>query len=253
MLERFQLGFANRTLGYRLPDRNRKEGAELRGRLQRLGIIRESGHEHFMGSVVFPVISLHGEVTEIYGRKITAGLRVGTPLHTYLPGPHRGVWNEAALITSKEIILCESIIDALTFWCAGFRNVTASYGVNGFTEDHKSAFAKHGVKNVWIAYDRDEAGDAAAERLKEELLKLGIGSHRVLFPRDCDANEYALKGGSLAVLINSAEWLTRSVSFRQACVSQFRSGFLFFQQPPNRYSADLQPPRDLRFADSCEK
>ncbi|MFN9976926.1 MAG: DNA primase, partial [Phycisphaerae bacterium] len=54
MLERFQLGFANRTLGYRLPDRNRKEGAELRGRLQRLGIIRESGHEHFMGSVVFP-------------------------------------------------------------------------------------------------------------------------------------------------------------------------------------------------------
>jgi DNA primase catalytic core len=253
MLERFQLGFANRTLGYRLPDRNRKEGAELRGRLQRLGIIRESGHEHFMGSVVFPVISLHGEVTEIYGRKITAGLRVGTPLHTYLPGPHRGVWNEAALITSKEIILCESIIDALTFWCAGFRNVTASYGVNGFTEDHKSAFAKHGVKNVWIAYDRDEAGDAAAERLKEELLKLGIGSHRVLFPRDCDANEYALKGGSLAVLINSAEWLTRSVSFRQACVSQFRSGFLFFQQPPNRYSADLQPPRDLRFADACEK
>ena len=28
---------------------------------------------------------------------------------------------------------------------------------------------KHGVKQVWIAYDRDEAGDAAAERLKEEL------------------------------------------------------------------------------------
>jgi hypothetical protein len=49
MLERFQLGFANRTLGYRLPDKNRKEGAELRGRLQKLGILRESGHEHFMG------------------------------------------------------------------------------------------------------------------------------------------------------------------------------------------------------------
>ena len=38
-------------------------------------------------------------------------------------------------------------------------------------------------QQVWIAYDRDEAGDAAAERLKEELLQLGIGSHRVLFPQ----------------------------------------------------------------------
>jgi len=36
MLGHFRIGFANRTLGYRLPDRNRKEGAELRGRLQRL-------------------------------------------------------------------------------------------------------------------------------------------------------------------------------------------------------------------------
>jgi DNA primase catalytic core len=210
MIERFQIGFSNRTLGYRLPDRNRKEGAELRGRLQRLGIIRESGHEHFMGSIVFPVLSLDGDVTEIYGRKITAGLRTGTPLHTYLPGPHRGVWNEEALIASKEIILCESIIDALTFWCAGFRNVTASYGVNGFTEDHKAAFAKHGVKNAWIAYDRDEAGDAAAERLKEELAAMGIGSHRVLFPRGLDANEYARTGASLAVLLNGAEWLSKS-------------------------------------------
>ncbi|QOY87936.1 CHC2 zinc finger domain-containing protein [Paludibaculum fermentans] len=206
MMDRFQLGFANRTLGLTLPDRNRKAGADLRGRLQRLGILRESGHEHFMGSVVFPVIDLASNVTEIYGRKITAGLRAGTPLHTYLPGPHCGVWNEEALTASKEIILCESIIDALTFWCAGFRNVTASYGVNGFTDDHRTAFQKHGVQQVWIAYDRDEAGDVAAERLKEELLALGIGSHRVLFPKGLDANEYARTGESLAVLLNRATW-----------------------------------------------
>ncbi len=206
MLDHFQLGFANRTLGLTLPDKNRKAGADLRGRLQRLGILRESGHEHFMGSVVFPVIDLAGNVTEIYGRKITAGLRAGTPLHTYLPGPHRGVWNEEALTASKEIIVCESIIDALTFWCAGFRNVTASYGVNGFTDDHRTAFQKHGVQQVWIAYDRDEAGDVAAERLKEDLLALGIGSHRVLFPKGLDANEYARTGESLAVLLNRAHW-----------------------------------------------
>lgn len=211
MVGHFKLGFANRKLGLTLPDKNRKAGADLRGRLQRLGILRaESGHEHMNGSVVFPIFSLAGEVLGMYGRKITPGLREGTPLHLYLPGPHRGVFNEEALVVSKEIILCESIIDALTFWCAGFRNVTCSYGVNGFTDDHRAAFQKHGTRSVWIAYDRDEAGDAAAERLKEELDKLGITSHRVLFPKGMDANEYARKvtpaEQSLAVLLNKAEW-----------------------------------------------
>ena len=84
------------------------------------------GHEHFNGSVVFPIFSLEGDVLGMYGRKITPRLREGTPLHLYLSGPHRGVWNEKALIASKEIILCEAIIDALTFWCAGYRNAIAS-------------------------------------------------------------------------------------------------------------------------------
>ena len=148
MIGQFRIGFANRTLGYRLPAKNRKGGAEMRGRLQQLGILRESGHEHFTGSVVIPVFDLAGNIMEMYGRKITPGLREGTPLHLYLPGPHQGVWNELALQVSKEIILCESLIDALTFWCAGFRNVTASYGVNGFTDDHRAAFRKYGVQRV---------------------------------------------------------------------------------------------------------
>lgn len=211
MVERFKLGFANRTLGYRLPQKNRQEGAKLRGRLQKLGILRESGHEHFNGAVVIPIVDLDGRVIGMYGRKITPGLRPGTPLHLYLPGPHRGVWNEAALVASKEIILCEALIDALTFWCAGYRNVTASYGVNGFTEDHKVAFRKHGTRKVFIAYDRDEAGEAAAKPLAEELMAMGIDCYRVLFPKNMDANEYALKvqpaPKSLGMLLNKAEWL----------------------------------------------
>jgi DNA primase len=211
MIDHFRLGFSNRTLCYRLPERNRKDGAEIRDRLQRLGIIRESGHEHFTGSIVIPIIDLDGNVTEIYGRKITEGLRQGTPLHTYLPGPHKGVWNEEALAISKEIILCESLIDALTFWCADYRNVTASYGVNGFTEDHRQAFKKHGTKKVLIAYDRDEAGEKAAHELAGELISMGIDCYRVLFPKGMDANEYGCKvkpaAKSLGVLLNKVQWL----------------------------------------------
>ena len=210
-VSRFRLGFANRTLAYRLPQRNRKTGAELRSQMQRLGVLRESGHERLNGSLVIPVFDEQGRVTEMYGRKINENLREGTPRHLYLPGPHRGVWNESALGESKEIILCESLIDALTFWCAGFRNVTTSYGVEGFTEDHRAAFRKHGTERVLIAYDRDEAGDRAAEKLAVELSAMGIEVLRVLFPKNMDANSYALKvqpaAQSLGLVLRKAEWM----------------------------------------------
>jgi DNA primase len=210
-IKAFKLGFANRTLGYRLPASTRVEGAALRGQLQRLGLYRGSGHEHFSGSLVIPVISGNGEATEVYGRKLNDNLRAGTPLHLYLPGPHRGVWNESALAAAKEVILCEALIDALTFWCAGYRNVTASYGVEGFTADHLAAFQSHGIERVLIAYDRDAAGDRAAEKLSQQLNTAGFDAYRIQFPKGMDANEYALKVGppakSLGVAIRAAQWL----------------------------------------------
>lgn len=209
-IQTFRLGYANRTLGYRLPARTRVEGAAIRGQLQRIGLWRESGHEHFNGSLVIPVIAPSGEVMEVYGRKITHGLRPGTPLHLYLPGPHRGVWNAAAL-TTPEVILCEALIDALTFWCAGYRNVTAAYGVEGFTADHLAVLKQCGAERVLIAYDRDEAGDRAAEKLAAKLTAEGLDCYRVLFPKGMDANEYALKvtpaAKSLGVVIRSALWM----------------------------------------------
>ena len=81
----------------------------------------------------------------------------------------------------KRIILCEALIDALTFWCAGYRNVTASYGVEGFTEDHLVAFKRYGTERVLIAYDRDDAGEKAAAALAEKLIAQGIECFRIHF------------------------------------------------------------------------
>jgi len=210
-IEHFQLGYANRTLGYALPHKQLKAGAALRGRLQTLGLLRGSGHEHFTGSIVVPVITPAGEVTEIYGRKINDHLREGTPYHLYLPGPHRGVWNEAVLAESKEIILCEALFDALTFWVAGYRNVTSSYGTHGFTAEHLAAFQRHGTERMLITYDRDEAGDTAATALAAQLTGAGIACYRVQFPLGLDANAYAVKcppaAESLGQLIRHATWL----------------------------------------------
>lgn len=208
VIDRFHLGVADRTLAYRLPEKQIKAGAAVRGQLQRLGLLRTSGHEHFTGSLIVPVTDASGHVVEVYGRKLADKQRDGTPLHLYLPGPHRGVFNLDGWKGSPDVILCEALIDALTFWCAGFTHVTSAYGVNGFTDELLQAFVMYGVKRVLIAYDRDEAGDRAAEDLAPKLAAHGIASARVLFPKGLDANAYALRVGpadkSLGLVLQQA-------------------------------------------------
>ena len=210
----FKLGVADRTLGLRLPEKSRKAGAQIRERLTRIGLYRESGHEHFNGSLVVPILDEQGDVVEVYGRKLLDNLRAGTPKHLYLPSREersRGVFNLVALKASKEIILCEALIDALSFWCAGYRHVTSAYGVEGFTEEHVAAFKRYGTERVLIAYDRDEAGERGAAKVAERLMLEGIECLRIQFPKGMDANEYALKvqpaAKSLGLLIRNALWL----------------------------------------------
>jgi DNA primase len=170
-VDHFRLGYANRTLGLRLPEKNRQAGEAIRGRLQTVGVLRESGHEHLNGCVVFPWFDEAGTVAGLYGRKIVENQARNLPKHLYLPGPRRGVFNAEGVCGQQEVIVCEAIIDALTFWCAGYTNVTAAFGVEGFTEEHAALFRASGVERVIIAFDRDRAGDAGAVKLAERLMR----------------------------------------------------------------------------------
>ena len=208
LIDHFKLGFANRSLGLHLPQKNRKAGAAMRGLLQEVGIYRDSGHEHFNGSLVIPVIN-DQVITEVYGRKILGKkLRKGTPIHLYLPGKHEGVFN-LDHVQGDEVILCESIIDALTFWRWGFKHVTTSYGTSGFTDELLNVLVDRNIKRVLIAYDRDESGNTSAEKVAKKLNQNNIDAYRILFPKGMDANEYALKmtpaQKSLALVIRKAE------------------------------------------------
>ena len=218
-IEVFKLGYANRTLGLRLPEKNRKAGAEIRARLERLGVYRDSGHEHLNGSLVIPLFDAAGQVVNLYGRKVRNDLRAGTPAHLYLPGsPRRGVFNRAAMTPGacEELIVCEALIDALTFWCAGLRNVTSAYGVEGVTDELVEAIQASGIKRALIAFDRDEAGERGAAKLAERLQALGIDCLRVVFPKGMDANEYAVKvlpaAKSLGLLVRKAEWMGKGAA-----------------------------------------
>jgi DNA primase catalytic core len=211
VIDHFKIGYANRTLGFRLPPRTTKAGIQLRDQLHQLGILTERGHERLTGSLTIPVFSDEGEVLELYARKLNPYLR---PAHLYLPARpdgRRGVFNLQAVKSTKEILLAEALIDALTLWTAGFRNVTSAYGVEGFTEEMRAALIEHGVRRVLIAYDADEAGNRAAAKLAPELGAEGIEVFRVHFPKGMDANEYALKvtpaAKAFETAIMGAEWM----------------------------------------------
>jgi 5S rRNA maturation endonuclease (ribonuclease M5) len=119
----------------------------------------------------------------LYGRRIVLSDSEGTgPAHLYLPGPRRGVFNFHAAKRSKSVILAESIVDAVTLYNAGFRDVIPCYGVNGFTPDHLDLITRSQVKEVYICFDRDDAGKDGAEKIAGQLKEKGIEPYIVQLP-----------------------------------------------------------------------
>jgi DNA primase len=66
LIDHFRLGYANRTLAYRLAPKQYKAGAEMRTALQRVGILRDSGHEHFNGSIVVPLFGASADAPRCF-------------------------------------------------------------------------------------------------------------------------------------------------------------------------------------------
>src|SRR3546814_17252347 len=97
--------------------------------------------------------------------------------------PYTTLFRSCIMGSGGEVILTEALIDAMTFWCAGYRNVTAAYGTGGFTDDHLAAFRDAGVERVLIAFDRDEAGERGAAAGAERLMAAGIACLRLPFPK----------------------------------------------------------------------
>jgi DNA primase len=206
-IDHFRIGYGNRTLGLKLPTMDSKAGRDIRSRLQHVGLVRRSGHEHLNGCIAFPITAADGsgQVVDIYGRKTGNHLRKGTPLHMHL-SEGRGVWNVEAFHAGNEVILCAGLWDALTFWNAGYRNVTCTFGPDALTDDHLTAFREFGIRRVLLT----EATIAPA------LLAAGIDCYHILLPLGIDANTYALQSDdpskALGAIIRRAEWIGKGQS-----------------------------------------
>ena len=177
--------------------------------------------EHFRNCIVFPIVDELDAVVGFYGRAIDDNAKVK---HLYLAGKHKGVWNRKASRVYDEMVLTESIIDALSLIEMGIENVQALYGVNGFTAEHLDILRDDRVKTLVLAFDADEAGQAAGAKLRQRLLSEGFAVKLVapFPPSDVlaqsgapikDWNDYLVAGGTGAAIkaqIAGAEAVTPS-------------------------------------------
>jgi DNA primase len=198
LLRAFKVGYADGSLLKLMP-----KAGELRDQLVGLGVVTKDGRELLGGCIVIPIPdAVSGEWTTLYGR----GLR--TPRHCYLTGPLRGVLNFQAAKSASEIILAESVIDALSFIQAGISTAIPIYGTNGFTADHFDVIKREGVTRVILALDGDMAGRKATAALKEKLAAAGVSVRVMPYPDGVkDPNEILMQAGKTA-----AEVFTRCLS-----------------------------------------
>lgn len=206
MVKRFKLGLSDRTLGLRIPHNNRADGRQIRDRLKAVGVYRQNGREHLRGCLTIPIRNVKGDIVQLYGRRIDPNAPKANR-HLYLARPLGGVFNAGAL-KSREVILCESVLDALTFYRHGMEAVTCTYGTENFTDELFGALIAAKVESIRFAYDNDEAGERAFFRDAERVIAHGLEAHRIKFRFGQDANSTALEQGGEALrqAVRNAIW-----------------------------------------------
>jgi DNA primase catalytic core len=180
----FKLGYVDGSL----KDKLNPDGKES---LETIGLLNKKGNETMFGSVVFPLLDANTNKTvSLYARHLEK------KQHLYLSGKRRGIFNPAGAKETDEIIITESVIDALSLWSLGVRNVTCAYGVNGLTDEIVEHLAESRIKKVVLMLDADETGREAVGKFAEKLAEKGIESRACFLPAK-DASEFVANGGTL--------------------------------------------------------
>ncbi|MBD3309555.1 toprim domain-containing protein, partial [candidate division KSB3 bacterium] len=206
LLTRHRAGYCNGKLDEILPG-----NGGVRQELAAVGILLDSLQEgttpkleRFAGCVVFPVLDVDGNLVTLYGRHTGTGKK----RHVFLPGRSTGLWNAPAMKTHSELIVVESVLDALSVEVAGFPNVVAAQGTNGLSAADIADMKQHGVTAVTLLLDGDDAGANAAAKLRPRLEAAGLAVSVKALPADQDPNSYLQEHGAeaLARFLASDAW-----------------------------------------------
>jgi len=160
LLKASRIGYADGSLTDRIGK------APLKKDLRTLGVFTGSWREMFKGCIVVPLLT-GDAVTGLYGRKIEGNQ------HLYLPGPRKGLVNATGAKDAERLVLCESILDALSLLILGEPGALPLWGINGWTEDHETFLKQWTGKDLVLCMDSDEAGKGMAEGLSKRLSAYG--------------------------------------------------------------------------------
>src|ERR1700677_2370488 len=132
--------------------------------------------DFFRRRVMIPIHNDAGEVVAFSGRLLDPEAKAQkyvnsheTPIFTkskILFGLNK---TKRTIIESESAILCEGQIDLMRCWQHGIRNIVAPQGT-AFTDPH-ARILKRIAKEVVVCFDADRAGQAAAQRAIDVLLK----------------------------------------------------------------------------------
>lgn len=154
--EEVGIGWSDRTLGLRLPDRRWKAGAVLRQRLTELEMLRPSGHEAFRGCLVVPVTDAGGAVVGLLGRRTD-----GSTTPVWAGGLPGGIFNDQP-VSSSPLLVVGSVPEALAVLATGRRAVVAPGRPNGFLRADLIALAKRGQPLVVLGRGNGDVAERLA-------------------------------------------------------------------------------------------
>lgn len=183
LAKQYRAGYADGSLLEKV-SRDSADWQALRG----AGLITKSDQEHFRTCVTFPLTAFNQAPVGMYGRA------TAKDLHLYLPGPRRGLFNWNIARNHSELIIAESIIDALSFIQCGYLNVLPLYGVNGFLEEHIEFVKRFRIKKIILALDSDESGRKTTTVLNEKFQSMNIETSVLELPEQ-DPNALLQKAG----------------------------------------------------------
>ncbi len=133
-------------------------------------------YDKLRGRVVYPIFSPNGRVSAFAGRILIKNDKAAK----YLNSPESPIYYKRRILYglshSKDdirkmdsVILVEGYMDLISLFQKGIKNVVASSGT-ALTEEQVTLLSRY-TKNIYVLYDSDPAGEKAALRSIEVLLK----------------------------------------------------------------------------------
>lgn len=136
-----------------------------------LGMQNKAGRlqDFFRARVLFPILDERSRVIGFGGRKLpgTEGAKYQNSRDSELYHKSKALyglnWAKADAVNHGEIVICEGYTDVIGFARAGIPRAIATCGT-ALTEEHVTML-KRFTRRLVLAYDADEAGQAAADRV----------------------------------------------------------------------------------------